>query len=203
MAITYPLPFPSVGGISEITWKKESSVSTSESPFSKQLKVYDWGGKRLEATIKIAPMRVADAKTWEAWFMSLNGLEGTFWLTPSLDRVASGAASGTPQVNGGSQSGQSLVTDGWSPSETGILVAGDWIQIGNYLYRVLKTVDSDVGGNATLDIWPCLAKSIPADDDYITVSNPKGLFRVVEIPTLKYDKNQLCAGFQFDAIEAI
>jgi len=202
MAITYPLNFPTSGGISEITWKKESSVSSSESPFSKNLKVYDWGGKRLEATIKIAPMRVAQAKTWEAWFMALNGLEGTFWLTPSLDSAPSGGAGGTPLVNGASQTGQSLVTDGWDPSETGILKAGDWFQLGNHLYRVLQDANSDVGGNATFDIWPGL-RSSPGDDDPLTISGPKGIFRVIEMPSLKYDRNQLCAGFQFDAIEAI
>lgn len=202
MAITFPLTLPTVGGISEIEWNKESSVIAQESPFSKKIKVSDWGGKRHSAMVEVAPMHANDARKWEAFFLSLNGMEGTFWLPPTVDNVITGLGAGTPLVNGGSQSGQELVTDGWDASQTGVLKAGDWMQVGNYLYRILEDEDSDISGNATFDIWPNL-RSIPADNDPITITNPKGLFRVAAMPKLKYDRNQHCTGFKFEAIEAI
>ena len=52
----------------------------------------------------------------------------------------------------------SLITDGWTPSQTGILLTGDYIQLGtglaSRLHKVLADVNSDGGGNATFDIWP-------------------------------------------------
>jgi len=147
-------------------------------------------------------MSITNARIWRAWFLSLNGMEGTFWLTPSLDATARGVATGTPLVNGASQTGQSLVTDGWTISQTGILKAGDWFQLGNYLYNVMQDADSDGTGNATFDIWPDL-RSAPADNDALTVSSPKGLFRLIDIPPVPYTVNQLGEGIQFQAIEAI
>lgn len=125
-------------------------------------KVYSWGTQRWTVEIQLPSMTMENARTWEAWFLSLNGLEGTFWFAPVADSVPQGVATGAPLVNGASQSGQSLVTDGWTPSQTGILKAGDWIQIGNYLHRVLQDVNSDVGGNATLDIFQAFQRLFQA-----------------------------------------
>lgn len=206
MAITFPLSLPTVTGpggkIRSIEWKHETSVTGSQSPFSLKTQYYDWGGKRISAMVDVAPMRVDDAKKWIAFFLSLNGPEGTFWLPPTVDKTASGIATGTPLVNGGSQTGQSIVTDGWTPSQTGILKAGDWIQIGNYIYRILQDANSDGSGNATFDIWPKLRTS-PANDDPIIVSNPKGQFRTTSIPSGKFDENKLSTGFKFEAVENI
>lgn len=152
--------------------------------------------------VNLAPMTVPQSKPWVAFFLKLNGLEGTFWLPPTVDGTASGVATGTPLVNGASQTGQSLITDGWTISQTGILKAGDWIQVGNYLYRILNDANSDGSGNATFDIWPDL-RSSPLDNDSIIVTNPKGLFRLPEIPAFKINEQQLCPGFKFEAVEAI
>lgn len=202
MAISFPLSLPSVGGISSIDWRKDSSVVFQESPFSKKLKVYDYGGKRFSVMVEIAAMQQKDAKQWEAFFLSLNGPEGTFWLPPSVDAITNGIATGTPLVNGASQTGQELITDGWTASQTGILKAGDWIQVGNYLYRILEDENSDGSGNATFDIWPNLRAS-PSDNDPIITTSPKGLFRLLSMPPLKFGKEQLCEGFKFEAVEAI
>lgn len=202
MAITYPLDFPTAPGIRAIEWLKDVSVSRSDSPFSLGQKFYDWGGKRWRAHIELPPMTVTQARTWEAWFLSLNGPVGTFWLTPTLDKTAIGVATGTPLVNGASQTGQSIVTDGWTPSQTGILKAGDWMQIGNCIYRVLQDANSDGGGNATFDIWPSLRAS-PGDDDTITVTDPKGLFRLSEMPGMNIAASYFVEGTKFEAVEAV
>jgi hypothetical protein len=85
-------------------------------------------------------------------------------------------------VNGASQTGNELVTDGWTNSTTGILKAGDYIQLGSgssaQLYKVLDDVNSNGSGQATLTIYPDL-RSSPSDNAAITVSNAKGVFRLV------------------------
>ena len=120
-----------------------------------------------------------------------------------------GVATGTPKVNGGSQNvtyasvkdgdfTQSLVTDGWTNSTTGILKAGDVITIAgvyavnpvtkaklSFLKQFTVTADADSGastGPATLTIYPAIIASgafqnvdaAPADNADITVLGTGG-----------------------------
>jgi hypothetical protein len=72
---------------------------------------------------------------------------------------------------------QSLITTGWTASRSGLLLPGDYIQIGYRLHRVLDTVNSDSSGNATFEIWPSLREVVPTSTSIVT-SNTKGLFRL-------------------------
>lgn len=113
-----------------------------------------------------------------------------------------GAHAGTPLVNGASQNvtydtaknswSQSLVTDGWSNSVTGVLKAGDVFTLADVFmvnpktkaatpilqqFVVTADADSDGSGNATLTISPAIITSgphqtvdaAPADNAGITV----------------------------------
>lgn len=129
------------------------------------------------AEVTLPVMERADAEEWISFLLKLNGQQGTFLLGDSAAKTARGIATGTPLVNGASQTGQSLVTDGWTAGVTGILKAGDYIQLGQRLYKVLNDANSDGSGNATLDIWPRLRES-PANNSSIIVSDCLGLFRL-------------------------
>jgi hypothetical protein len=119
-----------------------------------------------------------------------------------------GVATGTPLVNGGSQNvtwaaskdsySQSLITDGWTNSTTGILKAGDVFTIANvyavnpvtketlpFLRQFTVLADADSGattGPATLTISPPIITSgaqktcsaAPADNAAITVLGTGG-----------------------------
>ena len=120
-----------------------------------------------------------------------------------------GVATGTPKVNGASQNvtyasvadgdfTQSLVTDGWTNSTTGILKAGDVITISGvyavnpvtkatlpFLKQFTVTADANSGastGPATLTIYPAIIASgafqnvsaAPADDADIVVLGTGG-----------------------------
>jgi hypothetical protein len=111
-----------------------------------------------------------------------------------------------PLVNGGSQVGDTLIIDSCSPSVTGFLLPGDYIQLGSstttQLYKVLTQVDTDASGNATLDLWPNLRTS-PADNAAITVANTKGRFRLKDNVT-QWGINEISSyGITFDCVEAI
>jgi P22 coat protein - gene protein 5. len=103
-----------------------------------------------------------------------------------------GALGGTPLVNGASQTGASLVTDGWSNTITDIIKAGDVFTIAgvfsvnpqNYqstgvLQRFVATANktSSGAGAVTIDISPSITvtgnfqtvSNSPADDAAITV----------------------------------
>jgi hypothetical protein len=131
------------------------------------------------ADVQLPPMTRANAETWVAALASLNGREGSFLLGDTANTSPRGTATGTPLVNGAGQTGYDLATDGWTPNITGILRAGDWLQLGSgstaRLYKVMQDANSNGTGQATLTLWPRL-RSSPADNAAITVSSPKGRF---------------------------
>ena len=181
MAIAYPLALPTTTGIAKIRISANNVVGVSQSPFTAKQQVYKYTGQFWEAEISLPPMKRADAEYWISFLLKLNGSYGTFLLGDPNGATARGVATGTPLVNGASQTGSELITDGWTTSTTGILKAGDYIQLGSgssaKLHKVLDDVNSDSNGNATLTLWPDL-RSAPADNAAITVSGAKGLFRL-------------------------
>ena len=117
------------------------------------------------------------------WFMDQNCATHTI-----------GAHGGTPLVNGASQTGASLVTDGWTAS-TAVLKEGDVITLAGVnavnpqsrestgvlrQFVVTANVTSDGSGNATIAISPSITTGTgfqtvtgsPADNAAITVSGP-------------------------------
>lgn len=202
MAISYPITLPVRPAPKRITFRPRSVVGISASPFTLQQQLYVHQGQVWQADIMLPIMRRAIAEPWIAAFLSLNGMQGTFYLGDPLGIKPRGSVPGTPVVDGASQTGQELNTRGWTVSQTGILLAGDWIQLGDRLHKNLTDADSDGSGEAVLDIWPRMRES-PADGATIITSNCKGLFRLAsnEMP---YDEN-IGARYEtsFSVIEAI
>lgn len=106
-----------------------------------------------------------------------------------------------PFINGAGQTGPTVVIDGASPNETGYLLAGDYVQIGNGLHRVLTDVDTDESGNATLEIWPSL-RSSPANDTQVVLENPVGRFRLMADDPAWNVNSASIYGISFTAMEA-
>jgi hypothetical protein len=142
------------------------------------------------------------ASEWTAFLMALKGQRGTFLLGHPTKTTPRGTGAGTPLVNGASQTGANLVTDGWGTSQV-VLKKGDFFSLGQRLYSVLTDTTSDGSGNATLDIFPNLRES-PANNAALTLTNPTGLFRLedssVELGVLDASK---LTKLQFKAIEAL
>ena len=86
-----------------------------------------------------------------------------------------GVGTGTPLVKGADQTGKSLVTDGWTASQTGILKAGDLITLAAIPWVFEVTADCNSDGAtpsvATVSINPgILAGASPADNAAIVVT---------------------------------
>lgn len=206
MPISYPLSLPTTAGIMRVRLVANDVVGVSQSPFTAVQQVYRYSGQFWEADITLPPMKRADAEYWISFLLKLNGPFGTFLMGDPNGATARGVATGTPLVNGAGQTGNELVTDGWTTSTTGILKAGDYIQLGtgatSRLYKVLDDVNSDGSGNATLTVWPDL-RSAPADNAAITVSNTKTTFRLNSAQT-SWDINEATIyGLTFGAREAL
>lgn len=207
MTISYPLALPGVLRFSRIQVIPRAVVALSQSPYTLDAQVYAHPGQAWQGQFVVPPMVRADAEEVIAWMLSLNGAAGTFLMGIEGCETPRGIATGTPLVNGADQTGQELVTDGWTTGQTGILKAGDFIQLGSgldtHLHKVLADVNSDGSGNATLDIWPRLRES-PSDNAAITVQSPVGLWRLAK-NDMPYEigGGVIFDGMSVDAIEVI
>ena len=204
MATSYPISLPTSPTARQITFKPRSAVSASASPLTFQPQSYVWSGQLWAAEVQLPPMARANAEAWVAALVSLNASEGSFLLGDTANKTARGVATGTPLVNGGSQTGYGLVTDGWTNGVTGILKAGDWIQLGSgntaRLYKVMADANSGATtGPATLTIWPKL-RSSPANDATITVVSPMGKFMLAGDIDWSIDAAKIY-GMSFSAVE--
>lgn len=182
MATTFPVSIPTTGTRS-IHIRQKSVVGVGQSPFTLEQQVQRHQGQVWMLDVTYGPLARTDAEALLAALMSLNGQEGTFLFGDSANKSPRGVATGTPLVNGGSQSGEDLATDGWTASVTGILRAGDWIQIGtgssSRLHKVLVDASSNGSGQATLTLWPRISPvAVPPDNAQITTTYPKSVFRL-------------------------
>lgn len=206
MAITYPIALPTTSGIMRVRLVANDVVGAVQSPFTAKQQIFRYTGQFWEADITLPPMKRDDAEYWISFLLKLNGPYGTFLLGDPNGATPRGVATGTPRVNGAGQTGGELDTDGWTPDTTGILKAGDYIQIGvdaqADLYKVLDDVNSDASGNATLTLWPDL-RSAYANDTIIYTENTKGLFRLTSSQAT-WDINEASIyGLTFGAREAL
>lgn len=206
MAITYPVSFPSSIGLANINIRARNVVGISSSPFTGQQQVYKHQGQWWEMEVSMPAMKRDDAEQVAAFLLKMNGKYGTFLLGDKANTVPRGVGTGTPLVYGASQTGDQLITDGWTPSTTGILKAGDWIQLGSgsttRLHKVLDDVTSDASGIATLNIFPNLRQS-PADNAQVSISSPKGQWRLASNDTEFSIDEASIYGITFACVEAL
>ena len=183
MAITYPITLPTAQGFFSVSIRPFSRVGVFASDFTGQQQVYAHAGQFLVCDISFPPMKRAEAAPIVAALQSLQGARGTFYFGDPAWTSPQGVGTGTPLVNGASQTGQDLITDGWTISQTGIVKAGDWLQIGSgsdrQLCTVLADANSDGGGNATISLFPRIRTAF-ANNAPITVTNPTGVWRLVQ-----------------------
>lgn len=207
MAITYPITLPTSPGYSSVEFRTSQRVGISRDPFSATQSVYAWPGQWIEADVSLPVMTRAEASEWIAALVSLNGVEGTFHLVNPTGQAVRGSVPGTPLVNGTNAArSETLATKGWTAGQTNILRKADWVQTGTgenrRMYMVLKDVNSDGSGNATLDIFPSLRVAL-ANNDPITTTNCGGLFRLKGNGFSWSISEAMLYGIQFSCVEAI
>ena len=206
MTISYPLALPTHTGFAQIELRAINAVAYARSPFTFAGQAFAYPGQMWTADVTLPPMKRADAEQWVAWLISLRGQLGTFLLGDPNGVTARGVATGSPLVNGGSQTGGSLVIDGATINTTGWLRAGDYIQLGSNdtstLHKVLQDANSSAGGAVTLDIWPHI-RTAPADNAAVTVNSAKGLFRLSSNEQAWSVNEAAIYGITFGAMEVV
>lgn len=197
------LPCDTVPGVqhpSSIEWDMQEVVSANRSPFTGQTQTYDWQNSWWEGQVSFPPMRRLSFDAWTAFLAQCRGQTNAFSLGDPKAAMPKGSPAGAPVVSGAAQTGYSLVTRGWVAQRSRLLMAGDFIEIGRRLYKILDQVNSDASGNATLAVWPNL-RDQPADGAAIKCSNCKGLFTLKNSSGNKFSTNAANYGLAGFAIK--
>lgn len=172
------LTFPAISRLPEsVDWSLMSNTQTFLSPLNKTLQTVEMPGARWRFSFNIELMDEVDAALYQAFLVRLRGSSGRFYMW-NLGRPAPrGVATGAPVVAGGSQTGTTLVTSGWTASTAGIMRAGDYFSVNNELKMVVEDADSDGSGQATLVFEPPLRRS-PDNAAAVTTIMPTAVFRL-------------------------
>jgi len=170
------ITMPSLSGFSSSRFSVQYNTQSHESPFTKTVQTLELSGARWVATYVLPPKLRADAAAWLVFLAQLRGRANRFYAGDPLGLTPRGSVPGTPLVNGASQTGSSLVTDGWTASQSNILLPGDyvaWITPTSWreLHVVTTAVNSDSSGNATISIAPPIRES-PANNEALITTNP-------------------------------
>jgi hypothetical protein len=150
-----------------------------ESPLNGATQTTELPGARWKASFSWRNLTAADARILKAWLNKLSGRAGRFYLHDYTHETPSGTAAGTPLVKGASQSGRTLITDGWTPNQTNLLLPGDYFGVGSQLCIITAPISSDGSGNATLQFESPL-RSSPADNAVITINKPTAIMMLVD-----------------------
>ena len=191
-------------GFSSAQFGLTSNTQTFTSPITGKIQVLELTGHKWTATYTTPPLSAADAGQWLAFLTKLRGQANSFFAYDPARTTAQGTPTGTPLVNGASQTGSSLVTDGWSNS-TLVLKAGDYIAVDatlRQLYMVVADATSDGSGNCTLTIEPPI-RVRPENNAGITVASPSCVMRLASNEVSWNEDVAKRFGITFSGIETI
>jgi hypothetical protein len=186
-----------------VEWTASDIVAASLSPFTAEQQLQDWQQGWLEASLSMPPLTQKQAQAWIAFLLALRGQLNAFMWGDPLATAPAGSGSGSPYVNGGGQTGFTLGTTGWTANAQGVLLPGDWLQVGLRLYRTtMKNVNADASGNAVINIWPPLRES-PMNGTALILTNTKGLFRLKSNVRKWSETEARYYGMQFEIREVL
>lgn len=161
-----------------------TTTAVAASPFTGSEEVQDWGGEWWDYGIEMARTTGRDGRRLSAILTALGGPRGRFlFRDPTLRQAGSLLA---PQVAGGFQSGNQLVTAGW-PAFSTPLLAGDFFSLGDgdqtRLHQLTEDVVTDEAGQAMLAFVPRL-RSPPVDGTVLEIAAPAVQLRLsAPVPT--------------------
>lgn len=176
MAISYPLTFPTTRGTRDVTLTMVDTVAEYSATFTAQQQVHAYKGQWWEATVTLPPMKRDNAEAFASFLAKLRGKRGTFRMGISSAGTARGSPAGSPVFQSVSSDGYTLTTNGWSNSVTDLLKEGDYIQIEDYLYKVVEDTDSDGSGNADIEVWPAIRQDAVSGTSTIDFTDPKSIW---------------------------
>jgi hypothetical protein len=163
-----------------VTWGVKANTQIMVSPLNGTVQTLELPGARWAVQMAFPAMAEAEAGPFQAYVMKLRGQANRAALYNHARNIPRGTAGGTPLVNGGSQTGASLITDGWSAGAT--LLQGDFFSVNGELKMATADCTADGSGNMTITFEPPLRAS-PANNAALTTTKPTALFILQEPET--------------------
>ena len=160
-----------------VDWRLTDARELSRSELTGSALIVDRNASVWTAKLVLPPMTTDEASAWEVAF--LKARTEPFYLSPPLRSQPTAYRDGdtnigTPLVDGASQTGTTLSTDGWYPAFE--INAGDYISFSNGTFEELHMVMADVtasgAGEADLVLEPPIRIS-PANNAVIRWSSPR------------------------------
>lgn len=175
------LTFPTIRRPSGASYRLRGNTQTHRSPLDGTTQTLEMPGAVWELTVSWENLSGDDQRVLAAFLAQLRGAAGRFYYSPAAWQPRRATGGGTPLINGASQSGASLVTDGWSASVQ-VMRAGDWLSYDDTsgrrrLHMVTADVSSNGSGQTTLAITPPIRRAA-ADNAAVEVAAPSGVFRL-------------------------
>lgn len=182
----------------------QANTRTFSSPFDRSTQTLEMAGARWVGTYTLPRLKYAQAREMRAFLTALKGQAGRFFAyDPPYEEIgAAGSLLGTPLVDGGSQTGESLDLKGLNSGETGILLEGDYFSINGEL-KIVKygtQLDADSSGRGTVEFIPSLRTS-PADNDPIVWTSPRVTMMLASDDEGYWEEEPLFWSFSFSAHE--
>lgn len=166
--LTYPALSTQPFGFS---MQLRANTQAFPSPLNGAVQTVELPGAMWVCEVQYDTLRKRDRLLLQAFASRLRGRAGRAFLWDMSHSTPLGVATGTPLVQGAGQTGASLITDGWTPSITGILKAGDYFGVNTQLHRLVEDANTSAGGVATL-LFEAPLRASPADNAVITVNAP-------------------------------
>ena len=171
------------------------------SPLDNTVQTLELTGARWRVRYDLPQMNRAQAAVWTGFLSELLGSSGRFFGFDPDATTPRGTGNGTPLVQGGSQTGKSLVTDGWANNET-VLLIGDYFTVNGEYKMVTADVTSSGSGVATINFVPSLRAS-PANNAALTINNPTAAMMLVDDEEAFWDTDLVALyGVSFAGVEA-
>lgn len=191
---------PASPGPRSLSWELVDFGGTLQGPLGGMAQRVNRLGNRWRLRVEMPVMTAKQAREWSA--LLIQGMR----LGVLLPIVQPGTATGTPGsplVNGGAQTGTSLIVDGLTPAYG--YRRGQFLSVTTgsrrHAYMLTASGVAAVGGTATFSIEPPLRVS-PTDNDVVELDLPwiEGL--LAEPPTWGFEPDKLARGFGFAIEEA-
>lgn len=178
------LTFPSIPAQS-VKFGLQSRTQAFMSKLTSATQTVRMAGAYWKGTVSFNDLEVDQARELQAFLVSLEGMNGRFYLGDLSNIAPSGYmanhASTVLSVVGGTNTGSSLVVDGFPTNGQVAFKAGDLISFeGGGGYRELKMITADAtpsGGSATLTVKPNI-RSAPADNAVVTHQSATCIMRL-------------------------
>ncbi|MGA9851837.1 MAG: hypothetical protein WBR15_02780 [Gammaproteobacteria bacterium] len=165
------LTFPSLSKYANKSdWKLNRFDARNTSPLSGTFQDIARPGAYFSCDLSWNVLSYADSQLLLAWSMQMSRA-GFRTALPNYAYEIQGVGTGTPTVDGGSQTGNSLLTEGWTDSISGILLPGDMFQV--------------YGGTITFLTAPANTYAITAEDFYgnsIAIGTGNGVATTFNLP---------------------